>query len=97
MPDATAQHYVVSLAVDRSLKYAYVSDENVHSFARSRASPDNVSRCLMRVIDAHHLTRHHRSCRTTGVRVFFSQNNGSCRYVCDWVFLEILITHLHPF
>jgi len=42
MPDSTAQHYGISLAVDKSLKYAFVSDENVHSFARSRASPDNV-------------------------------------------------------
>lgn len=42
MPNSTAQHYVVSVAVDRSLKYAFVADENVHSFARSRASPDNV-------------------------------------------------------
>lgn len=42
LPDSTAHHYGISLAVDKSLKYAYVSDENVHSFARSRASPDNV-------------------------------------------------------
>jgi hypothetical protein len=42
MPQSIAQYQTIALAVDRSQKYAFVSDENVHSFARSRASPDNV-------------------------------------------------------
>lgn len=42
MPQSIAQYQTISLAVDKSQKYAFIADESVHSFSRSRASPDNV-------------------------------------------------------